>query len=253
MSVPADILTLVAVRLKSTRLPGKALADLAGKPLIQRLTERVVQAKHPKVVYWCTSTNSEDDPLETLAETSDAWIYRGDELDVISRFVEVAWSRNSELVVRVTGDNPLTDPSVIDFMIEEHRKNDAEYTYCDELPRGTRSEIISVSALEKCHSLVEDPGSSEYMTHMLRRPDHFKVLKVDPPQAQLNRPEIRLTCDEPADLEVLRRIFDAFDGAPPPLTEIIAWLDDNEDVTALNSYIQPIEIDETINIRLKGD
>ena len=253
MSVPADILTLVAVRLKSKRLPEKALANLAGKPLIQRLTERVEQAKYPKVVYWCTSTNPEDDPLETLAETSDAWIYRGDELDVISRFIEVAWSRNSEIVVRVTGDNPLTDPMMIDFMIDEHRKNDSDYTYCDALPRGTRSEIISVSALEECHALVEDPNSSEYMTYMLRRPDHFKVLKVTPPHAQLNRPELRLTCDEPADLDVLQRIYDAFDGMPPPLPDIIAWLDANEDVAALNRHIQPVEIDDAVNVRLKGD
>ena len=253
MSIPADILTLVAVRLKSKRLPRKALADLAGKPLIQRLTERVLQAQHPKAVYWCTSTNPEDDPLEALVESSDAWIYRGDELDVISRFIEVAWSRSAEIVVRVTGDNPLTDPLMIDYMIEEHRENGADYTYCDALPRGTRSEIVSVTALEQCHALAEDASSSEYMTYMLRRPDHFEVLEVTPPHSQLNRPELRLSCDEPEDLEVLQHLYDAFDGVPPPLPKVITWLDANEDVTALNSHIRPTGIDKTIDVRLKGD
>ncbi len=84
------VLTLVAVRLKSNRLPRKALAELYGEPLIIRLTERVRQAKIPADVIWCTSTHSQDDPLEQLASERSITCFRGSELDVMSRFIQVA-------------------------------------------------------------------------------------------------------------------------------------------------------------------
>jgi spore coat polysaccharide biosynthesis protein SpsF len=251
--VSSDIVTLVAVRLNSTRLPRKALAELAGRPLIMRLTERVSQAALPAQVIWCTSTNTEDDPLEALSQDCEAWIYRGDELDVLSRFIEVAWARSAHTVIRVTGDNPLTDPEMIDVMLRSHAEAGADYTYTEDLPCGTRAEVIEALALERCHELAEDPKASEYMTLMLRRPDHFKVLKVDPPRPELKRPELRLTCDTPEDLQLLQRLYEAFDGAPPPLSEIIGWLDAHPEVAALNRHIKPREIDPSINVRLRGD
>ncbi|MGB8276143.1 MAG: NTP transferase domain-containing protein [Alphaproteobacteria bacterium] len=247
------ILTLVAVRLKSSRLPRKALVDVAGKPLIVRLTERVRQARLPEAVYWCTSTNPADDPLEELSKTSPALIYRGDELDVMSRFIEVGWSRGAETLVRVTGDNPLTDPVMMDHMIAAHRKAGADYSYTDDLPRGTRCEIMSMDALERCHDMAEDPASSEYMTLMIRRPDRFKVLKVEAFDPRLKRPELRLTVDYPEDLQVVRAVFEAFGGAPPPLPEVIAWLDAHADVRDLNAALTPREPEAAINVRLRGD
>ena len=96
------VLTLVAVRLKSARLPRKALADLYGEHLIIRLTEHVRQGKIPVDVIWCTSTHSQDDMLEQLASERNITCFRGAELDVMSRFVEVADQENASTVVRVT-------------------------------------------------------------------------------------------------------------------------------------------------------
>jgi len=248
-----NTLVLVAVRLKSTRLPRKALEDLAGKPLILRLNERLRKTRLVDEIIWCTSTNPDDDLLEELAVLNDIPLYRGSELDVLSRFMKVAWSRNAKTVIRVTGDNPLTDPLFMDLMIREHNSTCAEYTYTDDLPRGTRCEIIEVSALEKCHSLVKDPTASEYMTLMLRRPDHFKVIKVNSPDRKINRPELRLTVDTPEDLYVIREIYNAFNGEPPELSRIINWLDAHPDVKKYNQHIIPREIDSSINVQFITD
>jgi spore coat polysaccharide biosynthesis protein SpsF (cytidylyltransferase family) len=253
MSRQVGVVTLVAVRLKSRRMPRKALADLAGQPLIVRLTERVSQAKLPGAVYWCTSTNADDDPLEALADQTDAWIYRGDELDVMSRFIEVAWSRNAETVVRVTGDNPLTDPVMLDHMVDAHLAAGADYTYTEDLPRGTRCEVVSTDALERCHDLAEDASASEYMTAMLRRPDHFKTVAVEAPDPRLKRPELRLTVDHPEDLEVVRAIYENFDGAPPALADVITWLDEHPGIAQTNAGIASGEIDPAVDVRLRGD
>lgn len=246
-------LALVAVRLKSSRLPYKALKDLAGEPVIVRLTERLSLSKEIDEVVWCTSTNPQDAPLLELASKHGIGCYRGSELNVLQRFLDVALARGAKTVVRITGDNPLSDPQMIDQMIHQHHEAQAEYTYTDALPRGTRCEVIEVSALIRCLELVEDPDASEYMTLMLRRPDHFKVLKVTPDHEVLVRPELRLTIDTPEDFAVVNSIYQSFEGAPPPLHEIIKWLDDHPEVRDLNQAIVPYWETAEVNVRLRGD
>lgn len=249
------VLALVAVRLKSSRCPKKGLADLAGKPLILRLHERVSQAQEPDRIVWCTSTNVEDDPLEQLANENNVEIFRGDEMDVLSRFVEVAKRHSAAHVIRITGDNPLTDPFMLDIMVREHIAQDAEYTHIaeDGMPRGTRVEVMSVPALIRCHELAQNPAYSEYMTLMFRRPDHFRILQVMPKDISIRRGELRLTVDTPEDLQVVRAIYEAFDGKPPALNTVIGWLDDHPEVKAINEAVRAVDITNDINVSLKGD
>jgi len=248
-----DVVILVAVRLKSKRLPRKALADLNGKPLIIRLTERVRRARIPSEVVWCTSTHRQDDPLEELAVEHDIGCYRGSELDVMSRFIEVARERNACTVVRVTGDNPLTDPAMMDFMIEEHLAQKAEYSFTEDLPVGTRTEIIDVGMLEMSHELLQDPDSSEYMTWMLNRPDHFRTLKVNTPIPETNRPEISLTVDTEEDLKLIRSIYEKFHGEPPELQEIISWIGSQSELRKISNYAYNATKLRTVNCNLNGD
>ena len=246
------VLTLVAVRLKSNRLPRKALADLYGEQLILRLTERVMRAKIPADVIWCTSTHSQDDSLEILASEHGIDCFRGSEMDVMSRFIQVADQENASTVVRVTGDNPLTDPGMMDFMIEVHLEEGSEYTYTKDLPAGTRSEIINVDMLKRCHTLLQDPDSSEYMTWMLNRPDHFKTLQYKVKDQKLRRPEISLTVDTESDLSIMRAIYEKFEGKPPELQHIISWRDQNPELF-IKSKHSPIVNAHVVNCRLVGD
>ena len=112
------ILVCVAVRMKSSRCPKKALADLYGVPLILRLHERVAQTGYN--IVWCTSTHPQDNPLGQLARWHNIDCYRGSELDVMSRFIEMADAYKADTIVRVTGDNPLTDPDLMKKMVNHH-------------------------------------------------------------------------------------------------------------------------------------
>jgi spore coat polysaccharide biosynthesis protein SpsF (cytidylyltransferase family) len=226
--------------------------ELYGEPLIIRLTERVRQAKIPADVIWCTSTHSQDDPLEQLASERSITCFRGSELDVMSRFIQVAVQEKASTVVRVTGDNPLTDPLVMDEMIEAHFENETEYTFTEDLPVGTRSEIIDVKMLKRCHKLLQDPDSSEYMTWMLKRPDHFKTLQFLVPDQKLKRPEISLTVDTENDLSLMQKIYEQYFGKPPVLEEIITWLDRNPELL-LTSLQSTANNNQNINCRLADD
>lgn len=251
----APVLALVAVRLKSSRCPMKGLADLAGKPLILRLHERVAQAETPDRIVWCTSTHPQDDPLEVLAKENGIEIFRGDKMDVLSRFIAVAQRHDAGSIIRVTGDNPLSDPVVLDDMVREHIAQDAEYTYVSEqdMPRGTRVEVMSVSALKRCHELAQDPAFSEYMTLMFRRPDHFRVLKLEPCDKAIRRGDVRLTVDTPEDLQAVRALYEAYDGQPPALKSVISWVDAHREIKVFKQVVRPRGMSDDINVRLKGD
>jgi spore coat polysaccharide biosynthesis protein SpsF len=247
------VLSLVAVRMKSSRLTEKAMLDLAGAPVIARLMERISGARAPEAAVVCTSTHPQDDALAALASSRGWAFHRGHELDVIGRFLDVARVRKAHTVIRITGDNPLTDPGMLDHMVTRHLADGIEYSHTDDLPRGTRCEVMQVSALERCYRLAQDPNASEYMTLMIRRPDHFRVLRIDSPWPELRRPELRLTIDTPQDYAVVRAIFEAFGGQPPSLANVIRWLDEHPDVKGLNASMGAHEPEIDMNVRLKGD
>jgi spore coat polysaccharide biosynthesis protein SpsF len=247
------ILTLVAVRLNSFRLPRKALADLGGKPLIQQLTERVLGAKIPDRVIWCTSISKEDDPLARLAQKLDIECFRGSEKDVMSRFVEVATKYEATTIARITGDNPLTDPIMIDRMLEAHISESAEYSFTNDLPVGTRPEIMDVEMLRRCHDLLLDPDASEYMTWMVNRPRFFKTLKVDAYSRMVARPELNLTIDTQSDLEVVAEIYSAFNGSPPNLAKVIDWLDAHAEIYSKATRVRERIIErDAINYKMRS-
>lgn len=247
------VVVLVAVRLKSRRLPRKALLDLAGAPVLQRLMERMAKARTPEHVVVCTSVNPQDDPIADLCAAKGFDCHRGHELDVMGRFLDVVRKYDAKYVVRVTGDNPLTDPVMLDRMVEETIARDAEYAHTDDLPRGTRAEVISADALKRCHEMVQDPNASEYMTLMLKRPDKFRILTVPSAVPAVVRPDLRLTLDTPEDYSVVSTVYESLGGDPGPLEAVIDWLDRNPEIAGGNADITPTEIDGSINVALKGD
>ncbi len=234
-------LILVAVRMKSTRLPKKALHCIKGKPVLAHLVERLAKVSHAQGLILCTSTHSEDTILLEWADRLGIRGYAGDEDDVMARFLSVAEQEGADVIVRVTGDNPLTDPEALDAMILFHRERGADYTYTEDLPRGTRAEIISVQALRRAHELAEDPTHSEYMTlYFKQHPEIFSLSRWDAPQA-VTRPGYRLTLDTPEDLDLVTRIYEALyeDGKPFRLKEAIQLLDQQPEWVKINAHIQP--------------
>ncbi|MBI3075986.1 MAG: glycosyltransferase family protein [Deltaproteobacteria bacterium] len=243
---------LIAVRMKSSRLPRKALALIEGKPLIRHLIERLKIARRISAIILCTSTHAEDGVLVEIARDEGIGWYRGDPDDVLLRFIGAAEQEGADVVVRVTGDNPLTDPEYIDRMVEAHAQAGADYTHVEGLPRGTRPEVVSVAALRRAHALAEDPRWSEYMTHYLRRPDVFRVHTV-PADRDVWRPDYRLTVDVPEDLRLLREVYARLYGGGRifPLREVIDVLDRHPWMVALNASIIESPPDPRMNCRLR--
>ncbi len=232
---------LIGVRMKSTRLHEKALADIEGKTLISHLLERVRTAKQLDSVIICTSTNKDDSILEEIARKEGVKCFKGDEEDVIGRLIGAAEEDGADMIVRMTGDNPLTDPEYIDRTVEHAKETGAEYTYVEGLPIGTYVEAITLEAMKKAHDLITNMEGSEYLTIYFRSTDLFNTEKIIAGN-DVNRPGYRLTVDTPDDLELVRKIYRRFYRGRGVFTlkEAVKFLDDNPELAKGNSGIKQI-------------
>lgn len=229
----------IAVRMKSKRLPQKALAVIEGKSLLCHLIERVKKSKLPHRVVVCTSYLPEDQILLQEAGKCGVPALAGSPEDVFERFLSAADQEVAGHVVRVTGDNPLTDADIIDHLIRHHVQCGADYTTMDGLPLGVSSEVISVAALQRAQKNLQERSKSEYMTFILRDPEkfHVQILEAD---EKVRRPKYRLTVDTPEDLELMRIIFHKYYNKTKvfSLEDVIEFLDQHPEKAFINQDVK---------------
>ncbi len=239
--------------MKSTRLPKKALAMIENQTLIEHVIDRMKESKKADHVILCTSKHPDDKILLEIAERKGVPSIAGSEEDVMGRFLEAIDKVRADIVVRVTGDNPLTSPEFIDNAIEHHVKTNADYTYTTNLPQGTKGEVISVRALKKAHTMAEDPKFSEYMTwYFTDNPDVFKIEK-GPVEEGMKRPNYRLTVDTPEDLEIVKEIYKKLyvPGEIVSLKDAIKFLDETPEVVEINSGVVSKSVRDKVNVKLR--
>lgn len=204
-------LFIIQARMGSTRLPGKVLMDLNGKPLVVRLYDELKKNSHNSAVVIATSTNTENDILERELKARNIPIYRGPESDVLQRFVEVIKQYQPEIVIRATADDPLMPAECADLLIEELKNNDADYATIIDMPLGTSVEVFKANALLnllKNNNLTEE--DHEHVTlYLYKNPDKYKILELPSPK-KYNYPELSFTIDTLEEYLTIKEIYDKF-------------------------------------------
>lgn len=223
-----DYKVFIAVRLKSKRLLRKALLEISGKTVLGILLERLEHSIPRQNIVVCTSDLEDDDELVEYCESRSTLVSRGSADDVIDRFLNAEQTYKTANIVRVTGDNPLTDPELILKLLEFHLKSCNEYTYTDCYPAGTRSEIIKTKSLRKIHDKLRAPENSEYMSFMLNRPDKLTVGCYREVRNVNTYPNLSLTIDNKEDFEQLKSIFSYFDNRLITRQQVLSWCCENE-------------------------
>jgi len=195
----------------SSRLPGKVLMDLAGRPLLERMLERLKRATTLDEIVVATTVNASDDPVVELARANGVGHFRGSEDDVLSRYLGAARAAGAELVVRVTSDCPLIDPDVLDRVVQRAMDDAAPCDYASNTllrtyPRGLDVEALHVDVLERIGRMARSQPAREHVTYFLHaeRRDLFVIADVVQEQ---DDSELRWTVDTPEDLELVRRIY----------------------------------------------
>lgn len=204
------VVTVVQARMGSTRLPGKVLADLAGRPMLERQLERLARASACESIVVATTNLADDDAVASLAGDLGYAVTRGSPDDVLARYVQAANEHAADIVVRVTADCPLIDPGVLDRVVHallEDRKLDyASNTLVRTFPRGLDTEVLTRTALERAHREATDAVDREHVTRYIwRHPDRFRLTSIVDEQ---DHSDLRWTVDTPLDLQVIREIFD---------------------------------------------
>ena len=232
---------LVTARMASARCPGKALMELLpGEPLLAVLIARMKTAKTIDEVALATSVNPENDAIADLGRRLGVRVFRGDEEDVLKRHIGAAWAFDADSLVRVTGDNPLTDVGTMDALVRLHHERNADYTYVpgEALLMGILAEVISHDTLETSWNEGEPRHRSELVTlYIKEHPTDFRIAMLDLDPALL-RPGYRLTVDHPEDVRLQREVFKLLGRGPLVDTrEAIALLDSRPDLVAINAHL----------------
>lgn len=240
--------TLITVRLKSTRLPMKALKPICGRPMIAHLIDRLKLAHRPHRIILCTSTAEQDDPLESLAHQEGIDCFRGHPDDVLLRLTDAARHYAVDTVVSCTGDNPFVDPVYIDRLVDMHQSQGNDFTSIEGLPFGTFSYALAYSAMVRACSIkatVDTEVWGGYFTHT----GLFQTGTLIVTDPAVRRPDLRLTVDMPQDFEVITQIFETLytEGQVFSLEEIIRLCDERPELTQINAHItqkaaRPIEV-----------
>lgn len=213
-----SVVAIVQARMTSSRLPGKVLMDVAGAPMLARELQRLRRAQTIDEIVVATTVNDTDDPVAGLAESEGARVFRGDEHDVLSRYAGAAAEAGADVVVRMTADCPLIDPEVVDRVVEaldrgtDYASNVAPRSF----PRGLDCEALHRDTLERVHRLATSQPAREHVTWLINeeRPELFvrRCVADDGDNSDLS-----WTVDHPADLELVRRLFERLGLAERPL------------------------------------
>ena len=229
---------LITARLKSTRLPMKALKEIKGRPMICHLIDRLKLSRNADGIVLCTSTVVQDDPLVDIAANESIDCYRGHPDDVLLRLTRAAEQFGAQTVISCTADNPFVDPDYIDRLIRFHTENQNDFTHVSGLPFGTFSYALSYPAMKKACEIKEELDTEVWGGYFTQT-GIFRCGTLEVTQESVRRPELRLTVDTPEDFELVSRIFDALyePGVLFSLADIVRLCDAHPELAGINSNI----------------
>ena len=227
------VVGIIQARMGSSRLPGKSMELLAGKPLVWQFIERAKRAKRIDELVLATTTKTQDDVLAELARGSGLSVFRGAENDLVDRYYQAAKKFGAETVVRMCADNPVIEGAEVDRIIEYFHGATVDFAsnthniLNNQYPDGLGAEVFSLAKLEEIwrestnSSRREHPHSNFY-----EQPEKYTIGTVQCPEG-FRRPELKLDVNLPEELAFLRAIYEYCypRNAQFHITDIIRWYD----------------------------
>lgn len=249
--------------MSSSRLPGKVLLDLAGKPMLEHVVQRTSLAKSVHKVVVATTLDESDDPIVDFCQQKGIPCFRGSMFDVLDRYYQAAEIFQAQIIVRITADCPLIDPGVIDqtlsgflglpvntdFSKPVHYPQlvDLPYDFAANrlpppwgrtFPIGLDTEVCSLPALEIAWREANQKHQREHvMPFFYDQPERFRIFHLD---YHTDYGKLRWTVDTPEDLQMVRQIFEYFPNqGPASWLEVLNLVHNHPELSIINQQIQP--------------
>jgi spore coat polysaccharide biosynthesis protein SpsF len=238
-----NTLIVIQARMASTRLPGKVLLPLAGRPLLERMLERVLAASSPFELCVATSAHPQDDPIRALCQTLGVRVFGGNPLDLLDRHYRAALAFGADAVVKIPSDCPLIDPAAIDRVLEHFHAERAAWDFVTNLcppswPDGNDVEVMSMATLETAWRFALRPFEREHTTPFIwERPERFRCSNVAWESGLDFSKSHRFTIDYVEDYALIARIYEELWGGERvfSLSEILDLLERSPEILSLNA------------------
>jgi len=229
--------------MSSIRLPGKVLMKLDKKHTV--LDYLINQLKHSKLlgkIIIATTNLEEDDVIVNFAKKNEIEYFRGESDDVLDRYYQCAKNFSSDNILRITADNPLVDPTVIDDLIINYQKSSCDYASTNlarTYPFGIDAEIFSFNTLEKTWKNAILPSEREHVSPYMKK--NSKIFKQFNLRNKIKVPLVRLTIDREVDLELFRIVISKITDRPILMNNILELYNNEPKLFEINSHMDPLE------------
>jgi len=206
------VIMFIQARMGSTRLPGKVLRPIAGRPMLWHLWWRLSHAETLDNVVVATADSASSDPIEEFCRQNDIPCFRGPEDRVLDRIYQAAVAFKADTIAAVCGDSPLIDPRITDKVVREYQKYRPDlcsispsFTY----PNGFGTVVFPMEVLEQAYKEAKSDIEREHLTvYIQRNPDKFKIRFVEY-ESYHPFPDVHLSVDDEDDFKLVERVFDS--------------------------------------------
>jgi spore coat polysaccharide biosynthesis protein SpsF len=232
------VVSIIQARMSSTRLPGKVLMPLAGRPVLNHVIDRVRACKTIDELVVATSTDPSDDAIEAWCHTAAVPCYRGSLHDVLDRYYQAGLLYDADAVVRVTADCPALDPTIVDEVVQGFVGGGYEfYGLAGEFPDGLDCTVFAFSALARAWREARLPSEREHVGPYIE--NHPELFKSGGLKKFTGLSHHRWTLDEPRDYEFLQAVFPRLHREDSPFLafELLELLDKEPELMQLNGNI----------------
>ena len=241
---------IIEARMSSSRLPGKVLLPVMGKPLLLLMVERLKRTDFISDIIIATTDNKSDETIIDLAIKENIPFYRGSEKDVLGRVLKTAQTFGTDLIVEITGDNPLADPMLVNDLVKYFIKEDSNFDIISTdmgyynkdalitFPLGLGVKVFSTKLLEEVNLKTKHPTDREHVVnYILKNTEIYKCHNYIAKDLY-RRPEIRLTMDYEEDFQLIKKIYESLykNNKKFSFSDVIQFLDSNPELKFMNAH-----------------
>ena len=258
-SQPQKIVATIEARMTSSRLPGKVLLDLAGKPALEQLVERLRRSRYLDEVVVATTDRPTDDPVAEMCRRIGCPVFRGSEDDVLARVLGAAKSASGDLIVEITGDCPAVDWRHVDLLIETFFAGQYDYVANVAGPRpypvGFEVQVFPTAVLAEVDQLTQNPVDHEHgALYIYSHPERYRIHYVEA-GPELYQPDLEVTLDTAEDYRLIQAVFQALLPTNPDFSalDVVNLLQQQPELLALTRDVKRKYAEDALAERQQSD
>ena len=242
-------IAIIQARMSSSRLPGKVMMPLAGRPMIWHIVQRARACELVSEVVVAISSEPSDDVLADFFAKRSIKCHRGSLNNVLSRYTDILDAGSYDYCVRITGDCPLIDPASIDQQILVLRQHKADLVWLTDPVTVLEGQgVHSVHSLSYIAERTDHPEDFEHVgsLYLAENPSEFRIVGMRPPESLRNL-NWRITVDYPGDYELMACLYQAlWNDEPIPLATATDWLAENLHISKANKSVEPSMVNQEL-------